>query len=80
MDNCREWAASEIRMDELHHTMACGDIGEPNRDRALQASIRKMDASKRPKKLIDRMLEIEDAHPWTRAMAKCMAELDNRLM
>ena len=80
MDNCREWVANEKRIDELHCTMAWGDIGDPNWVKALLTSIRKMDVAKRPMKLIDKMSEIECVHPWTRAMAKCMAELDDHLL
>lgn len=79
VEACAEWASNERRLDELNWAMGCkGVVGD---DRPLRARIGKIvrKVTKKPQLLADMMAEIEGAHPWSRALANNMTEMEEQL-
>ena len=79
---CWEWASNEMRVDELRFAMGGQSVRSDDQDRVLRARLSKASqaALKKPRQLVAIMEEVESSHPWSRAFANCMLDLEERLL
>ncbi len=73
---CVEWLKCERHVDDLAFVM---QWQIPTDDKVLRAKTAKVNFTKKPRKLIELMDEIEAAHPWTRQFANAMLDLEECL-
>jgi len=78
VEACAEWAANERRLDELKNTMGCVNAAS---DKNLRARVRRIAGrvKQEPLLLVNQMGHIERGHPWSRALANVMIEMEEQL-
>ena len=77
-----EWIRNECATDDVGYYILAHDSKMPARDRILTGRIRKAlpALEKKPGLLQGVLDEIEQMHPWPRALASAMSEAVDRLL
>ena len=76
-----EWLSNERNLDDLWYTVLGKSCRDPARDRVICGRMSKIlpGARKKPTMLDEHLDELEQMHPWSRALANKLFEIEDCL-